>query len=74
MFDTIEELVSEAIADGGYDEEFTDALETELNQLAEIKEELYGIRRDSELLYCLKVTGVENWVGFEKACQMMEEE
>lgn len=39
MFNTIEELVSEAIADGGYDEEFTEALEAELDRLKHIQKE-----------------------------------
>lgn len=42
MFDTIEELVSEAIADGGYDEEFTEALESELDRLKHIQREPVG--------------------------------
>lgn len=42
MFDTIEELVSEAIADGGYDIELTEALEDELDRLKHIQREPVG--------------------------------
>ena len=37
MFDTIEELVTEAIADGGYDEEFVFALQAELSILTQVE-------------------------------------
>lgn len=42
MFDTIEELVTEAVADGGYDTEFTEALEAELDRLKHIQREPVG--------------------------------
>lgn len=74
MFDTIEELVSEAIADGGYDKEFTEALEAELKKLGDVGSRLYELEEDSMLLNALIAAGVDNWEGYSHAQEIMWEE
>lgn len=74
MFNTIEELVSEAIADGGYDKEYIEALEVELEKLDSVGSRLYELEEDSELLNALRAAGVDNWEGYSYAYELMGEE
>ena len=67
MFETIKELITEAIGSGDYDTEFEEALETELFLITKVEE-------DSEFLSCLEAAGVDNWEGYSYAQEMMEED
>lgn len=74
MFNTIEELVTEAIADGGYDAEFTEALKAELEKLDSVGSRLLELEEDSMLLNALTAAGVDNWEGYSYAQELMWEE
>lgn len=67
MFETIKELVTEAIGDGMYEEEFAEALEAELLELGKMEREAENCREDSETLDALRAAGVDNWEGFDFA-------
>ena len=49
---------------------FARKLERELNELKKDKERL---EEDSNFLSCLQACGVDNWEGYDDACDMFEE-
>ena len=74
MFETIKKVVEAQIKLGGHDGGTVEVLTKELGKLIEVEENLPYLEEQAEFLSCLEAAGVDNWVGYEMAYQMMEED